>query len=253
MSDNAARKFRVYGQVFGLRGYWLAIKTRFSKQPYEVAVKAPEGPIFLRLKTSDLNTYDKVFLEDDYAFNLKFAPKVIVDAGANIGFASIYFARRYPDARIYAVEPERSNFELLQRNVQPYRNITPLRGALWNEDTTIDLVDPGFGHWAFQVSPNARREQVVEKVPAFRVSTLLREHRIESIDLLKVDIEGAEKELFSNAGEWIDKVRSVVIELHDRVKPGCSESFFSATAGFPLEERKGENIFRSRGKAVAAQ
>lgn len=247
-----ARKFKVYRQVFGLRGYWLALKTRLVSAPYEETVQTPEGPIFLRLKTSDLNAYYKVILTEDYDFPVGGEPKVIIDAGANLGFASIYFARRYPRARIFAIEPERTNFELLKRNVRNYPKISPIRGALWKEDGSMDLVDPGFGHWAFQVSENGATPgaKKVEQVPTFTIPTLLRQHGIDFIDIFKIDIEGAEKELFESAPEWIDRVGSIMIELHDRLKPGCTEAFSKATKGFPVEKSKGENVFRARGKAV---
>ena len=248
------KKFEIYGKTFGLRGYWLALKTKLSSAPYEAAVPAPEGPIYLRLKTSDLNAYYKVMLADDYDFALPEPPKVIVDAGANIGFAAIYFARKYPAARIFAIEPERSNFELLDKNVRGFKNIVPIRGALWNKDGTMDLVDPGQGHWAFQISDaGSSARPKVDTVPTFTVPTLMREHGIDFIDLFKVDIEGAEKELFTSADEWIDRVGNIVIELHDRFKPGCTEVFNQATRNFAVEQSKGENIFRSRGPASAPQ
>jgi FkbM family methyltransferase len=244
------KKLQIYRQVFGPRGYWLALKTRLSAGPYEVVVHAPEGSIFLRLKTSDLNAYYKVILNEDYDFPLAQEPKVIVDAGANLGFASIYFARKYPSARIFAIEPERSNFELLQKNVRGFKNIVPIRGALWNEDGKMDLVDPGQGHWAFQIAdqnaPGSRPIKKVETVPTFTVSTLMRNYQIESIDVFKIDIEGAEKELFEFAAEWIERVGSIMIELHDRFKSGCTDAFNHATGAFPLEQTRGENIFRSR-------
>lgn len=257
------RKFRVYRDVFGPRGWWLAIKTRLARAPYDEQVSTPQGPIFLRLKTSDLNAYAKVFLQHDYDFPVPGSPRTIIDAGANLGFASIYFARKYPGAKIFAIEPESSNFSLLKKNVRPFPNVVPIQGALWNEDTQLDLVDPGIGHWGFQVGPNGpngpngpagasgnngdiRPSRPVEKVRAFSIATLRREFGFGPIDILKVDIEGAEKELFAEASGWINDVGAIMVELHDRWKPGCTESFEAATRQFPIRSEKGENIFRSR-------
>ena len=242
------RKFGVYGKVFGLPGYWLALKTRIAPRPYEQRVETESGPIYLRLKTSDLNAYDKVFLKHDYAFPVNGTPETIIDAGANIGFASVYFARQYPKARIIAIEPEASNFHLLERNVRPHKNITPLHAALWREDTTLDLVDPGIGHWGFQVAANDGKEKQprVEKVQALSIPTIMRRYGLDRIDIFKIDIEGAEKELFEAPEEWIDKVQTIMIETHDRMKPGCTDVFNKATAGFGSEQKKGENIFKTR-------
>jgi FkbM family methyltransferase len=252
MSDTAL-KMKIYRLVFGWRGYWLALRSKLARQPYEASVRTPEGAIWLRLKTSDPYAYYKVLLNSDYDFPIPGSPKVIVDAGANIGLAAIYFARKYPEARIFAIEPERSNFELLQKNVRAFPNITPVRGALWNENTTIDLVDPGIGHWGFQVAEReAANQRLVDRVEALKVETMMARYGIEQIDVFKVDIEGAEKELFQNASSWIDRVGSIMIELHDRMKPGCTDAFTSATNDFPIEHLKGENVFRSRREFAPA-
>ena len=112
----------------------------------------------------------------------------------------------------------------------------------------MDVVDPGIGHWGFQVAANgdAGSAARIEKVEALSIPTLMRRYGLDWIDILKVDIEGAEKELFESAPGWIDKVQTVMIELHDRLKPGCTDSFNRATADFTVSQTKGENIFRSR-------
>jgi len=75
---------------------------------------------------------------------------------------------------------------------------------------------------------------------------LMSQYGLTRIDLLKLDIEGAEKELFAAASDWIDKVDAIAIELHDRFKRGCSQAFYNATASFPYEVHKGELVFLFR-------
>ena len=58
---------------------------------------------------------------------------IVLDAGANIGASAIYFARRYPNARIFALEPEQENYDLLLRNTHRYHNIIPIKAALWGQ------------------------------------------------------------------------------------------------------------------------
>ena len=72
------------------------------------------------------------------------------------------------------------------------------------------------------------------------------EYDLKWVDLLKVDIEGAEKEVFGSPDEWIGSVGAIAIELHDRFKPGCSRSFFAAVTAFPVEQTCGENVFVAR-------
>ena len=80
-------------------------------------------------------------------------PATIVDAGAYTGFSAIYFAEKYPAAKVLALEPDPSNFALLVRNARPYSNIVPLQQALWSRDGSLELQDPGTGHWGFYVAP----------------------------------------------------------------------------------------------------
>ena len=68
------------------------------------------------------------------------------------------------------------------------------------------------------------------------------------IDILKIDIEGSEKEVFEASKTWIDKVTVVMAEVHDSLKPGCNQAFMEATRGFQVPVIKGETIVRIRGR-----
>ena len=87
---------------------------------------------------------------------------------------------------------------------------------------------------------------------AFRtttVSKILAESGFDEIDLMKIDIEGAEKEVFSapDVDEWLSKVKVLVIELHDRMKKGCSRAFFTAMSKYDWHfELRGENLIFMR-------
>lgn len=153
---------------------------------------------------------------------MPFSPKTIVDAGANIGMASIYFAHRYPGAKIIAIEAEASNFAVLARHVRPYPAIIPVHAALWNRDGQINVSEPdpatgAHGKWGFVTS-----EGPGAKVLAVTMHTLMQEMCIPAIDLAKIDIEGAEHEVFQDT-RWLNSIGCLMIELHDRFRPGCSE------------------------------
>jgi FkbM family methyltransferase len=185
-------------------------------------------------------------LRGEYAFDLPFSPKSIVDAGANIGMASIYFAQRFPNAKVIAIEAEALNFAALVRNVRPYPSIIPIHAALWNRDGEIGVSQPdpatgSGGEWAF-----VTHEGSGVKVRAIGMRTLMKEMQIRSVDLLKVDIEGAEKEVFE-ACDWMDDIRCLMIELHDRFKPGCSEAVNSVVQGYSKLQR-GETTLYVREK-----
>lgn len=211
-------------------------------------------PIIVRVPSTDVVTYRKVFIYQEYKINLKVKPRVIIDAGANIGLASIYFANKYPDATIIAIEPERENFELLLKNTNFYPNIKPLQAALWNENTELNVVDVGEGNWGFVTErdqpSDTTNTQACHTIPAITVDKIIDDFNLPAIDILKIDIEGSEKEVFVEPSRWIEKVQTIIIELHDRIKPGCSRSFYCGTNGFSSEWNQGENVFLTRHKEV---
>jgi FkbM family methyltransferase len=214
-----------------------------------VAVRLPgsKDSIQLRRHTSDIAAFEQVFIDGEYALPLgDGSPRVIVDAGANVGCASVYFARRFPRASIFAFEPESSNFTVLERNGKRYSNIRAIRGAIWNCDTELEIQNPSDDKWAFRVQePSAKGTSTV---PAFSMPAVMKMTGIDRIDILKVDIEGAEKELFDESSkEWIDRVGVIIIELHDWIRPGCSDALSNATRELRWERsRSGENTVLSR-------
>ena len=214
-----------------------SVETRWKGSPH---------PIWLRSGTSDMNTFLQVLGDEGYDFPVN-QPAAIIDAGANIGLASIWFASKYPNARIIAVEPEKSNFDLLERNVAPFPNVTAVHAALWCHPGTLAVDDPNDeGAWAFQTRELADSPSSVQTVPCLTVSELMSEYDLKWVDLLKIDIEGAEKEVFDSPDEWIGSVGAIAIELHDHLKAGCSRSFYVATTEFPVEQMRGETVFVAR-------
>ena len=172
-------------------------------------------------------------------------PKFIIDGGANVGHAAIYFANRFPAADILAVEPEDSNFKIMRLNTKKYPKIKLLKAGIWNKSTNLeidDTISKTEGHWAVMVKESARKTK--KSVKAVNIWDLLKKSGHGKIDILKIDVEGAEKEIFSSDYEkWLEKVRILIMELHDRYKEGCSKAFYSAVRKYPFKKsRKGENI-----------
>ena len=235
-----------YYRMFGLRGVLAISAYRLSERPKEITAHPPgiRNPVQIRVRTSDPSTYEGILLRGEYVFDLPFSPKIIVDAGANIGMASIYFAHTYPEAKIIAIEPEASNYAVLARNVLPYPAIVPVHAALWNRDGEINVGQPNpatgaSGKWAF-----VTHEGSGPKVRAITMQTLMGEMCIPVIDLAKIDIEGAEQEVFEDT-RWLTGVGCLMIELHDRFRPGCSAVVEPAMKGFAHSQR-GETTFYLR-------
>lgn len=249
---DAVRAFKTFGNVLGVQGFWKAAAVHFTRKPVVLPARI-EGisqPVYLRIPSSDLKVFEQVVLHREYMLASQRQPAFIVDAGANIGLASVLFATQFPHARILALEPEKNNFDLMVKNVAPYPNVIPVRGALWSETTDLDVIDPGFGNWGFQVGAHSNGNHAAtasdQVVHALTVERILREFDLVSIDILKIDIEGSELEIFQTANRWIEKVDSMVIELHERMRPGCSRAFYNATNGFTHEWLQGELVCLTR-------
>jgi FkbM family methyltransferase len=254
---NYIARARFYLKIVGLAGLAQVIMATVRNSMTLLRINRSDCrfPFTLRFPSSDIDTFEQIFVSNEYDFLVETQPGVIIDAGANVGLASIYFANRYPAAKIIAIEPENSNFVLLRENVAPYANIIPLQAALWHKNEEIDLVDPGRGKWGFvtqnresepnpaETSPSA----ICHTVKAVTVDRLMAEYALDRINILKIDIEGAEKEVFSNTVSWIDKVDCIVIELHDRLRPGCLDSFYNGAKGFDHEWLQGESVVLTKG------
>jgi FkbM family methyltransferase len=241
-------------RVAGLSGLFCAIKGMVTNSEVILNMNREDviSPIRLRVPSSDISVYEQIYINQDYDFLVETPPKVIIDAGANIGLASVYFANKYPGATIIAIEPGRDNFELLKRNVESYRNVIPLHSALWNKNETLKLVDPGLGHWGFMTEgldvSGKTSAKFSHTVHAITLGKIMADYHLETIDILKIDIEGAEKEVFEDSSAWIGKVKSVIIELHEDMKSGCNRNFYNGTNGFDDEWKQGENVYLAKGK-----
>src|ERR1019366_9032856 len=135
---------------------------------------------------------------------------IILDCGANIGITSLFFAAQYPNARIYSIEPDPNNFVLLERNARQEPRISPICGAIVShicERVYLTTDAPAWGN-------SIAQSEMGVAVKAWTIDEICRENGVTHIDLLKVDIEGAEKELFAS-GEFLRRVNCVVIELHN--------------------------------------
>jgi FkbM family methyltransferase len=210
-------------------------------------------PLYYRKNSVDQHTFREIFLRREYDIKgkLDFKPKVIVDAGANIGFTTLFFLLEFNPSLIISLEPDSRNFALLQKNTQHYPSITPVQKALWHKERLVEISDEGYGLRGFvvkSVQANSDEEVVnsgnASNMKGTTVQSLMKQHKLTHIDILKMDIEGSEKEVFSEGSEeWLPITRCLIIELHDRMKEGCSQAVFLALANYNFEFAiKGENL-----------
>ena len=172
---------------------------------------------------------------------------LILDIGANSGMASVYFARDYPEATIIGIEPDNGNFQLAQANTALYQNVTMIKAGISNVDgkgsiTNAD-VNAGTENWAFQTEMSDTGDLVM-----LSVNSILKKYSDENTVpfLVKIDIEGFEKNLFSSATQWVDQFTLLIIELHDWMLPNTANSsgFLKCISQLNRDfVYRGENIF----------
>jgi FkbM family methyltransferase len=167
----------------------------------------------------------EIFMRQDYAFVALTESPLIVDAGANIGLATLFFKHCYPNARILAFEPEPETFAMLERNVTSNRltDVSLFQVALGKEDGSVRL----HGH------PGALGTTTMENVfPDPQTDTVVDVARLSSfidepVDMLKLDVEGAELAVLDDlvAASKLHLIREMVVECHHHIAPEATSLY----------------------------
>ncbi len=199
-------------------------------------------PFALRNNPYDYATFEEVLLNKTYNISLNFAPKYIIDGGGNIGLTACFFATKYNRAIIVSVEPDSENFKILQSNCHQYPNIKMLQNGIWKKNINLKIADSHVGNNAFTVVETDF--ETPDTLKAVTIQHIMELYDMPYIDILKLDIEGSEKEVFEeNFETWLPKTKVLIIELHDEMKKGCSRAVFNAVNKYDFSfDIKGENI-----------
>jgi FkbM family methyltransferase len=209
------------------------IRLGSREKVYKVRVPQWSHPVFVRGGDStDAVVLYEILVTDEYSHIGDLgSPKFIIDGGANVGFASLHFLHRYPAAKIVAVEPDPKTMELCRKNLAPFSaRVTIIQGAVWNRAGRISL-EPQREEWTTSVRNAEEGEDA--SIEAFTVPWLISAGGGGPVDLLKLDVEGAEREIFEpDSVQWLPSVRNIVIELHG---PDCKARFLSAMEAFQCE------------------
>lgn len=232
-------------EVLGGQGILLLFKRNIKcLKSFSVLLPRFKHPVLLRNNTTDVCVFYQVFLAKSYNIYYGFEPKVIIDCGANIGLSVIYYKNRFPDAKIIAIEPEISNFELLKKNTEKYNNIFCIKSGVWNKSADLVIKEGNNGNWDFVTEEVNFKSSDSDTIPAISINEIIDTYDIDQIDILKIDIEGSEKELFEmNFENWLKITKVLIIELHDGLKPGASKSFFNAVSKYNFHmSKKNENL-----------
>jgi FkbM family methyltransferase len=247
------------GSAAVMRRFLGRINSRFvSSSDYSLRVRGFTSPVHIRLPTSDWTVFFKVFIAQEYqeistphAAALKSLYEdvlrqgkspVIIDCGANIGLSSLWYAKRFPQAKVVAIEPEADNFALLVKNCSHHNRIMPICAGISDNPTKFQLSNPSGEPWAWETRQDS--DGAVEGVTIGDV--------LKTIDnavpfIVKIDIEGFETELFRSNMDWISQVPLIVIETHDWLfawKGSAHAAFSAITKAGPRDYlQNGENTF----------
>jgi FkbM family methyltransferase len=256
--------FSRLGPISGTRVLWSfyshRILPRGTPRPSLFPVPGNAGGVWLRPDSADWHVYDQIFIRqdyelaslpqsarllDDYAKLLASGKKpVIIDCGANIGLATVAFRRAFPEAVIYAIEPERENFNLMTRNFAQLSNVFALRAGVWDRKAALAIADPTVASWSFSLQEEHKEnggEDAADLVSAVTIPEILDAVPNSACFIVKIDIEGGENQLFRSNTAWLDSAALVIIEIHDWKFPwqATAASFFSA-----ISRRKRDYFFR---------
>lgn len=185
------------------------------------------------------------FYEQNYFIDTNGGEEIrtVLDAGANIGDETARFYLLYPRANVLAIEAESKNYEILLHNFKNITSVKTIIGALWWESGSVQIGNQ-FGDLAESYSIQSTSDGSFSEVRAYTVSELMDLMQWDSIDILKIDVEGAEYEIFGkNSAEWIPKVKCFVFEVPDNDRPTTTQIIYKALGEIPFRTYIcGENL-----------
>ena len=180
---------------------------------YRVRSRNDHRELFLRTCGGDIYLFHEMFSTAYYEIpaRLKREARTIVDLGANIGLASRFFAEIFPNATLVCVEPNPPNIAILRKNVANLGGrVRIIEGAVSDHAGEAHFAG-SFECWRGHLNKNASSDYVVR---CYTMDDILTLGGIDRIDILKINIEGAEEQLFAEPATWICKVRMILVELH---------------------------------------
>jgi FkbM family methyltransferase len=176
--------------------------------PVPVSLQTLQYPIYIRPGTPDVSTIINNVIREEYGhFSYEGDPEWMIDAGAYIGDTAAYFLSRFSKLRVIALEPNPSAFAMASQNLKPYgARVILMKKGLWVDDKNLLFGGEGTG---------ASIQDKGFAIECISIPTILKQFSLDRIDILKLDIEGAEKAIFAtNPEEWLDRIGLLIIEIH---------------------------------------
>ena len=182
------------------------------------------GGDFYNIK--NLKISDEIFNIISIIKNKNLKP-LIIDCGANIGCSGIYFKNLIDNCYVVNIEPDYYNFLLLSENCKS-KNFDNINSAVSSTQMPYEVINSNKDNRAYQV----KKIKVGEKKTITIDQIIKKQNNNLKPFLIKIDIEGFEKDVFSQNTDWINEFKIIIIEIHDWMLPGqnCSENFIKAVS-----------------------
>lgn len=209
--NKAASIFRPQKKVIS----WLNKKI-IKHQPYGKlnSFNYNGAPVYYISPGEFLHAADEIFENEIYKAVFKTAEPLILDCGANIGMSVVYFKKIAPGARVIAYEPDTVNFDLLEKNTKHLSGVTNVKAAVWINEDNLEFEDVG-AQGSKIASAGTDKNLKINIVKAVRLRDVLQQQKV---DLLKIDIEGAEYEVIKDCKDVLQQADNIFLEYHGLFK-----------------------------------
>ena len=190
---------------------FLAFRIGGKKRYQEQSIKINGIKMSIPDNLSFLWQYHEIFVQKSYNFKPLCDSPIIFDCGANVGTSVIFFKKYFPKSVITAYEPDPSIFLYLKQNVAANKcdNVELVNAAVWNEKTTLLFHSEGADGGNITADKSS--------INQIEVQALVLKDEIakqERVDLLKIDIEGAEYQVLEHCQSVLRKVENIFLECH---------------------------------------
>lgn len=214
------KKNKIYNYIFSKGD---VNKSRGKLVEFWTLINKNKVKIICRRDNSDFEVFEQIFINEEYLnvkdllVSLNIKPSIIIDAGANIGLTTLYLNGFFDDCNFICIEPNNQNIDLLKKNIAA-NNIgcSIIEKGIWGSKTQL-RINGNFRDkkaWSFSLTEN--KDETSDKIDCVTFEDIIKEYNLLYIDFLKIDIEGAEWNVFKNPNlEWLKLVKVIAIEIHE--------------------------------------
>ncbi|NNT72583.1 FkbM family methyltransferase [Flavobacterium sp. IMCC34852] len=240
-TENERKLNEFYFHLISFKGFLKQENTKDFVSAY------PDLGVTLKIRkrpSSDMDVFSQIYRYLEYKPVVEVFQKHFpndkklnfIDAGSNIGLTSVYFSTFFPGSNFIVIEPDDSNFETMSFNLltNGIEAKEKVKGGIWSTNSFLRIVSDfrDKNDWSFRVEETT----TATNLKAYSINYLVKENNFETIDILKIDIEGSEKEVFTSPKadvSYLAKTKCVAIEIHDEFD--CREAIYKVLRQYNFE------------------